>query len=299
MTGAMRKGFTLIELLVVIAIIAVLAAILFPVFAEAKQAAKATVSLSNIRQQALAAIMYSGDQDDTAMPEVSWHGGYPIDFGIPGSDFAPWCFLIQPYMKNSGIEQDPLGPIQTVPSNWTSQGLGQAWSDYNPEYGYSYTVWSPYQYSSDGVQIEAAPRGMSSAARPADTVLLTAHPSLGEFGGQVWLYSVVSGPILNFGSEPVDCYHSEALCFGNWGRNDPLLSQIANAGHYEQGPQTGENAPRRANKVTSAFGDGHVKTSSVSWLAEGTNFTGSAGGADTDASQIVIFDLSVYHWTAQ
>lgn len=60
----MRKAFTLIELLVVIAIIAILAAILFPVFAQAKLAAKKTVTLSNIKQVGMATILYAGDSDD-------------------------------------------------------------------------------------------------------------------------------------------------------------------------------------------------------------------------------------------
>lgn len=59
-----RAGFTLIELLVVIAIIAILAAILFPVFAQAKAAAKKTVCLSNLKQLSLGALMYSNDYDD-------------------------------------------------------------------------------------------------------------------------------------------------------------------------------------------------------------------------------------------
>src|ERR1700722_13842562 len=60
----MRRAFTLIELLVVIAIIAILAAILFPVFAQAKAAAKKTVSLSNTKELSLAHIMYTNDYDD-------------------------------------------------------------------------------------------------------------------------------------------------------------------------------------------------------------------------------------------
>ena len=59
-----RRAFTLIELLVVIAIIAILAAILFPVFAQAKAAAKAIADLSNLKQHGLAILMYSNDTDD-------------------------------------------------------------------------------------------------------------------------------------------------------------------------------------------------------------------------------------------
>src|SRR5277367_3740890 len=60
----LNRAFTLIELLVVIAIIAILAAILFPVFAQAKLAAKKTVSISNQKQHGLGIIMYAGDYDD-------------------------------------------------------------------------------------------------------------------------------------------------------------------------------------------------------------------------------------------
>ncbi len=68
-----REGFTLIELLVVIAIIAILAAILFPVFARAREAARKTVCISNLKQDSLAILMYNQDYDDT-MPAaaVNW-----------------------------------------------------------------------------------------------------------------------------------------------------------------------------------------------------------------------------------
>ena len=64
----MKKGFTLIELLVVIAIIAILAAILFPVFAQAKSAAKKTVDISDFKQWGTATAIYTGDSD----------GGFPL-----------------------------------------------------------------------------------------------------------------------------------------------------------------------------------------------------------------------------
>src|SRR5580765_5925160 len=62
------QAFTLIELLVVIAIIAILAAILFPVFSQAKEAAKKANCLSNLKQITLANLLYAGDYDDTSVP---------------------------------------------------------------------------------------------------------------------------------------------------------------------------------------------------------------------------------------
>src|SRR5262249_8326911 len=99
-----RKGFTLIELLVVIAIIAILAGILFPVFAQAKIAAKRAVSMSNLKQIVLASLMYSNDSD----------GGLPIfanvnalDLGGPSPRVDTWVWTTQPYIKNLNIMIDP------------------------------------------------------------------------------------------------------------------------------------------------------------------------------------------------
>src|SRR5437667_3800137 len=70
-----RAGFTLIELLVVIAIIALLAGILFPVFAQAREKARAAVCLSNMKQMGLAFTMYAQDYDGVAVPTAIAHGG--------------------------------------------------------------------------------------------------------------------------------------------------------------------------------------------------------------------------------
>lgn len=97
-----KRAFTLIELLVVIAIIAILAAILFPVFAQAKLAAKKTASLSNCKEIDLSAIMYSNDHDDILPMGSGWEWWYADTCGGGG-----WSLDTQPYIKNVGILRDP------------------------------------------------------------------------------------------------------------------------------------------------------------------------------------------------
>src|SRR5438874_5927950 len=110
--SSVKKGFTLIELLVVIAIIAILAAILFPVFAQAREKARAISCLSNGKQIGLAHIMYSQDYDETLIP---WfvQTGQPRD--AYRSDLTPWPKNLQPYIKSG----DPGRPLP-VPARGTN-----------------------------------------------------------------------------------------------------------------------------------------------------------------------------------
>src|SRR5947209_5332898 len=94
------SAFTLIELLVVIAIIAILAAILFPVFAQAREQARATSCLSNTKQIALGQLMYSQDYDETIIPWcIVNRNAVPLADQLP----AVWTTLIQPYVKNTQL----------------------------------------------------------------------------------------------------------------------------------------------------------------------------------------------------
>ncbi len=111
----MRRAFTLIELLVVIAIIAILAAILFPVFAQAKAAAKKAACLTHQRQVGIALQQYMSDNDDTVF--FFAHGVDPsranplTPFGVTREN--RWWNQIQPYMKNLTMIASPSDPLQT------------------------------------------------------------------------------------------------------------------------------------------------------------------------------------------
>ena len=147
-----KRAFTLIELLVVIAIIAILAAILFPVFAQAKEAAKKTATLNNFKQAATSMIMYAGDNDDL-FPQFanidSASGAWRWNFNIsipngwrPGAfsaeprnseDAVHWGNSIQPYAKsyeiyeaagNPKVRIAGLADYGTPVKAWKSTSLG-------------------------------------------------------------------------------------------------------------------------------------------------------------------------------
>lgn len=106
-----RRGFTLIELLVVIAIIAILAAILFPVFAKARESARAAQCQSNLKQIGIAIRMYGEDYDGKMVQAEQTQGGFTPTLHatnvIHGANVACYRCLVEPYVKNAGIFQCP------------------------------------------------------------------------------------------------------------------------------------------------------------------------------------------------
>jgi len=124
----MKHAFTLIELLVVIAIIAILAAILFPVFAQAKEAAKKTQDLSNTKNHATAIIMYAADNDDI-FPRMSYKKPGQLVWGW-NAPFT-WREAVQPYVKNGNAVYDDgsnsvtlaEGGIWSTPAKASGRGV--------------------------------------------------------------------------------------------------------------------------------------------------------------------------------
>lgn len=151
-------GFTLIELLVVIAIIAILAAILFPVFAQARESARRTVCLSNTKQMGLAFAMYVQDYDEMT-PAVIHDSALPED-----PDF--W-FIVQPYVKNVDIFYCPDR------NEWTLDNVGDDCSGQpsNPRqncigYGYNWGIRAGATSGLVGARIHFHDNGHSGYIQP-------------------------------------------------------------------------------------------------------------------------------------
>ncbi len=132
-----KAAFTLIELLVVIAIIAILAAILFPVFAQAKEAAKKTQSLSNVKQIGLGSLMYMGDYDDV-FAQAEYGGGSAGD-----DNYVSWAAAIYPYIKNGDKRTSATGVQQSYATGGLFRSPGnprQQVTSGNSESAFSYGV---------------------------------------------------------------------------------------------------------------------------------------------------------------
>jgi len=154
-----RSGFTLIELLVVIAIVAILAAILFPVFARAREKARQTSCLSNVKQISLGIMMYVGDYDE--MWPVAYYYGpgwspeYAWDFCVDYNAGTWTLGLIGPYMKNAQINQCPS--VKNL----------QTWG--RPVTGYAYNT----SYLGHGpLEPQPVPASLGDVQAPSETVLL-------------------------------------------------------------------------------------------------------------------------------
>ncbi|HZT41032.1 MAG TPA: prepilin-type N-terminal cleavage/methylation domain-containing protein [Chthonomonadaceae bacterium] len=172
-----ERGFTLIELLVVIAIIAILAAILFPVFAQAREKARATSCLSNIKQVMLGEMMYVQDYDDVH----SWTWGW-------SPQWIPWHQAVDPYIKNKQIwkcpddawsrGQDAANPSQPAIPVTYSQNFRWPQSDWG---------WSSNSYS---YLMSPAASAEATIPAPATTIFVAERPNWYHQWSEGWATEV-------------------------------------------------------------------------------------------------------------
>ncbi len=227
-----RRGFTLIELLVVIAIIAILAAILFPVFARAREKARQTSCLSNVKQLALGVMMYVQDYDETFPCWARW---YPSRYNA-GDGFADSVctspqsppLAIYPYVKNLQLYVCPSGRGTT-----DSAGYGT----YNTHWRFPGPASYSYGFRDAifGRAVTTAPVAtkMAELHHPATTVMLgdSAH-MFGGKGAMIW---------------------SNLCCDGGW--TTAPLDGIGVGGK----PIDDTVASRHNGGENFAFADGHAK----------------------------------------
>lgn len=252
-----KKGFTLIELLVVIAIIAILAAILFPVFAQARAKARQTSCLSNVKQLALANLMYAEDWDEhycisymdwvlKPAPYV-WPDNWPV--GYPGSI---WTALLQPYVKNRQMYACPA--LSNPGNNWS------ALMEYFTAGTYPYPQWS-VGYSLNCVLGWAAPDFWSGVAQATISAQQTPSQTMWVCDGG-FLDDPATGNILNIVPGTVDQIPYPPSEFAS--HEDGWV------GPYVRAPQWGYGygdaaAPigRHNNMVNCGYLDGHAKAVTI------------------------------------
>jgi len=250
MKRSKRSGFTLIELLVVIAIIAILAAILFPVFAQAREKARSTTCLSNMKQLGTAETMYTQDYD----------GAYTLAW-YPGDDYGFDCAL-QPYVKNLKVFECPSHP--NTPRYFN--GYVKVWHIPPPGIPGSYVMNGDLAALSAPNSMRAG-RNEASVQRPADTILMSEIWDTRGPNGSEAAHVTVTG----YGSVWEGPEHE--IFNSSW---SDVCFRIPFKIH-----QNGSNFN---------FCDGHAKWERVTatadqWHADGTPLKGDESICDKDAAQ--------------
>jgi prepilin-type N-terminal cleavage/methylation domain-containing protein/prepilin-type processing-associated H-X9-DG protein len=286
-----RSAFTLIELLVVIAIIAILAAILFPVFARARENARKASCQSNLKQIGVASMQYSQDYDEKLYPHrfnstansnplIPANGGPGPDAQITGTarDKVFWISLLQPYMKSYQVfvcPSNPNGWTGGGPDNCAATGCGG--QGYGGENSYAHNdLLSPADKFNGGagpLPISLAQiRAVSTTVAALDGTYYGAMPNPAGVGNVVF-----SGGASNAGGFEGALGAQYPNYYGNIGNNKWSYSGGTFIDNESKGAQ------RHMGLVNVLYVDGHVKavrTEKISndlcqWFIDGSFSDGS------------------------
>jgi prepilin-type N-terminal cleavage/methylation domain-containing protein/prepilin-type processing-associated H-X9-DG protein len=237
-TGAVKRGFTLIELLVVIAIIALLAAILFPVFARARENARKSSCANNLKQIVVGAQQYSQDYDEMV---VSSYGAYtdPTALNSSGNPTTVyWMGLIMPYVKNYQVFQCPSATRQneSVPRNPQVTHYGHQHN--NLGWGFS----------------NSSNPSLADVARPAETIFFSDTGRYNGITGNEW-DNLRDRPTSSFTNGSNTITRSYTQC-----RNCPGAPSCCD--------DAWTVVDRHLGTCNVAFLDGHVKAVTVATLTK-------------------------------
>lgn len=229
-----RQAFTLIELLVVIAIIAILAAILFPVFAQAKVAAKKTANISNMRQLSVGVHLYVSDSE-----------GFPMMSSLSSvSPRTRWPDYIYGYVKNEGIFQGPLAPKEMF-----AQAFAHNANVRHGGYGYN------YQYLGNSRTVTGNPNFPFTATESqietsSETIVISDTQGVRSDAGRISGHYTIDPPLPSLRGS---------------GRDTGFYGATADCGTGTPGT-VGEHGCRstpaewQTGRVSIAFADGHSKS---------------------------------------
>lgn len=284
-----QSAFTLIELLVVIAIIAILAAILFPVFAQAREKARGASCLSNEKQIGTATYMYVQDYDESYPLLVSFGTRIPNPLdpndrpgGTTGKGRRPmWQALIYPYIKSWEVYNCPSDPFKKTDPISRYHYLSYG---YNGGYLCNFTSFTPNASDASGQMWP----GINLAANLRPAQIIAFADSSGKDPG-VGYY--VEGAEV----EPPDASPSKQIWYC-CGSNGSTIGWGVDGGSLCGGPNhvTGCFAPRHQEGGNFVFCDGHAKYLKTGAAAAGTNYSPTQS-----ADATCVTDYGKYMWDPQ
>jgi len=261
-----KRGFTLIELLVVIAIIAILAAILFPVFAQAREKARAISCLSNVKEIGLGMLMYVQDYDE----KYPYNQYYIAAMGSDPQKRVTWADMIYPYIKNGELHMDN--------NHVLIQGKGGIWRcpSFPSDQDFNYGV--PFQVFPDGSVPWTDPpfgpppssTGLAAIDAPADRITLlekgqnSNHVSWDTFNADEGNWVDPAGPGVGPNGENADTYIHLDVTGANLvpptHNCDDAITANANDDWISPWNGCGLNVRYRHNGTANVvFYDGHAK----------------------------------------